>query len=250
MNAPRLGKYLLATIAFFSLLQLLAVSAPAQIPITSCGTFVNRPGRYYLANDLTCHDFEVAITIESPNVELNLNDHKITGPGAASQASGGINVDNAARDTLILGPGVIRKMKVGVYINARGEAQVSRVTCTGNGIGMWIERSAIVMARGNTTSENDTGMWIFGSGGEFGGNTVNGNRYGVLIEGNGNHFDHTNVAENNRLTGIETRSGRGNVIDRNRAQFNGQYDLYEDHNTCENRWQNNTFGRANLSCIH
>ena len=250
MRAPRLGKYLLTTLAFFSLLQLLAISAQGQTPITSCGTVITTPGQHYLANDLNCHDDEVAITIESSNVQLNLDDHQISGPGAGSQTSGGINVDGPARRNILLfGPGVIRKMKVGVFIYS-GEAQVSRLTCTGNAFGMWIERGATVMARGNTVSQNvEVGMWIFGSGGEFGGNTVNGNDDGILIQGNGNRFDHTNVAQDNLKVGIEAR-GRGNVIDHNTAQFNGRYDLEEDHSTCENTWRNNTFGRANLSCIH
>jgi len=250
MSATRLGKYLLTTLAFFPLLQLLAVSAQGQTPITSCGTVINTPGQYYLANDLNCHDYEVAITIESANVELDLDHHQITGPGAGSQASGGINVTRSARSNILLrGPGVIRKMKVGVFIDS-GEALVGRLTCTGNSFGMWIERGATVLARGNTASQNtEVGMWIFGSGGEFGGNTVNGNGYGILIEGNGNHIDHTNVAQDNLKVGIEAR-GTGNVIDRNRSQFNGRYDMDDDHSTCENTWRNNTFGRANLSCIH
>lgn len=251
MNAPRLRKYLFATLALFPLLQLLAVSAPAQTPITSCDTFIKKPGRYYLANDLTCRDFEVAVTIEAPDVELELRGHQITGPGAGSQASGGINVEHVGRGAFIVGPGVIRKMKVGVYVNSTGEALVSRVTCTENYIGMWTERGATVMARANIASQNtNAGILIFGHNGHFGGNTVKGNDYGILIHGWGNHIDHTNVVQDNRKRGIEVRDGKGNVIERNRAQFNGQYDLYEDHNTCESRWENNTFGSANLSCIH
>src|SRR5450759_2835397 len=101
MSATRLGKYLLTTLAFFPLLQLLAVSAQRQTPITSCGTVINTPGQYYLANDLNCHDYEVAITIESTNVELDLDHHQITGPGAGSQASGGINVTRSARSNIL-----------------------------------------------------------------------------------------------------------------------------------------------------
>lgn len=127
----------------------------------------------------------------------------------------------------------------------------SRLTCTGNGNGFITDQQVIVIARANNASQNRfSGMIINGPDGEIGGNTTIGNGYdGMIIGGTRNHIDHTNLALNNRLRGIEVQ-GRGNVIDSNTAQRNGEYDLFERHETCENLWENNTFNRANLSCIH
>lgn len=105
----------------FLMLQLLAVAAQAQIPITSCGTVIDAPGRYYLANDLNCQSGDAAITIDRGDVELDLDNHHITGPGAESR-TGGIWVrDSVEGNILLLGPGVIRNMVVGVRISSRGE---------------------------------------------------------------------------------------------------------------------------------
>jgi len=251
VRAHRLGMYVLTTLAFLLLLQLLAAVTQAQTPITSCGTVIDTPGQYYLANDLNCQSGDAAITIDRGGVELDLDSHHITGPGAESR-TGGIWVrDSVEGNILLLGPGVIRNMVVGVRISSRGEATFSRLTCTGNGNGFIADRGVIVTARANNASQNMfSGMIINGPDGEIGGNTTIGNGYdGMIIGGTRNHIDHTNLALNNRLRGIEVQ-GRDNVIDSNTAQRNGEYDLFERHETCENLWENNTFNRANLSCIH
>ena len=104
--------------------------------------------------------------------------------------------------------------------------------------------------RSNNASDNRfSGIIVGGSDGEIGGNTTNDNGYyAMIIGGSRNHVDHTNVASYNRR-GIDV-VGRGNVIDHNIARGNREYDLFERHETCENLWQNNSFDRANLRCIH
>jgi len=236
----------------FLMLQLLAVAAPAQTPITSCGTVINAPGQYFLANDLNCQGGDAAITIESADVELDLDDHHITGPGADSRTGGIWVKDSVEGNVLLLGPGVIRNMVVCVRISSRGQAVFSRMTCLRNGNGFISDAQAIVTARANNASQNKySGMIINGSDGEIGGNTANGNGYDGIIIGSGtrNHIDHSNIALSNGRRGISVQ-GSGNVIDSNTAQGNQEYDLMEGHPTCENLWENNTFNRANLSCIH
>jgi parallel beta-helix repeat protein len=235
--ATRLGSYSLTALALVLLAQLLAVCAQGQIPITTCGTDIKTPGQYYLANDLNCQSGDAAITIERGDVTLNLNHHQITGPGAGDHI-------------FLLGPGVIRNMAVGVRISSRGEAVFSRLTCTGNGNGFIVDQHVTPIARANTASENVySGMLIVGSGGEIGGNKMNNNGYdGMIVGGSRNYVDHSNVAQYNRRHGIAVR-GRNNVISRNTAQFNGEDDLFEDHRSCENLWENNTFNSANLPCI-
>ena len=251
MRARRLGKYACTTPAFLLLLPLLALVAQAQMPITSCGTVIDTPGQYYLANNLNCHSGDAAITIVSANVELDLDNHHINGPGAESR-TGGIWVrDSVAGNVLLLGPGVIRNMVVGVRISSTGQAMFSQLTCTGNGNGIVADSSVTVTARSNNASHNRfSGILVSGSDGEIGGNTTIGNGHsGMIIGGSRNRIDHTNVASHNRMRGIEV-FGQDNVIDHNTAERNGEYDLFERHDTCENLWENNTFGRANLSCIH
>lgn len=250
MCATRLGS-LLTALAFALLAQLLTVSAQGQIAITNCGTVINQPGHYYLANDLNCQSGDAAITIERGDVILNLNSRQITGPGAMSR-TGGIWVrDSAAENILLLGPGVIRNMAVGVRISSRGLAVVRDLTCNGNGNGFIVDEHVIPIARANTASENlYSGMLIGGSGGDIGENTLNNNGIdGIIVGGSRNFVDHSNVAQFNRRRGISVR-GRNNVIEMNTARFNGEDDLFEDHPNCENLWENNTFKNANLRCIH
>ncbi len=250
-RAPRLGKSLLVTMAFLLLLPLLALAAQAQIPITRCGTVINRPGRYYLANDLNCRTGDAAIAIDRGDVELDLHSHQIVGPGSGSRIGGIWVRDSAGDNVTLLGPGMIRGMGVCVRISSRGQAVFSRLTCTGNGNGFITDQHVTAIARANTASQNlYSGMTISGSGGQIGGNTADGNGYdGIIVGGTRNHVDHTNVAMNNGRRGISV-PGRGNVIDTNTAQFNHEYDMFEAHETCENSWDNNTFNTANLSCIH
>lgn len=252
MDAIRLGRYSLATLAFFLLLQLLPVSAQGQTAINSCGTVVKTPGSYYLANDLNCKGEDIAaITIESGDVILDLNNHEITGPGTAAR-TGGIWVRDTAGDNILLhGPGVIRGMVVGVRISSTGLVVFRDLTCTGNGNGFIVDEHVTPIARANTASDNlYSGMLIGGSGGDIGGNTLNNNGIdGMIVGGSRNFIDHSNVAQFNRRRGISVR-GRNNVIEMNTARFNREYDLFEDHPNCENLWENNTFKDANLPCIH
>lgn len=50
--ATRLRNCLFIFTTFLFLVQLAALAAQAQTRITSCGTLINLPGRYVLANDL------------------------------------------------------------------------------------------------------------------------------------------------------------------------------------------------------
>ena len=251
MSAPRQAKYWLTTLACLLLLALFAVAAQAQTPITSCGTVIDTAGRYYLANDLNCQSGDAVIEITHGNVQVDFRGHQISGPGDQSR-TGGIWVrDSVEGNVVLLGPGTIRNMVVGVRISSRGEAMLSRLTCTADGNGFVIDSDVIVTARANNASQNKfSGILVSGHDGEIGGNTTIGNGYdGMIIGGSRNHIDHTNIASFNRMRGIQVQ-GRGNVIDHNTAQSNGQFDLFDRHETCENLWQNNTFGRANLPCIH
>lgn len=255
MRPTRLTKYLLATLAFLLLLQLVVISAQAQtrIPVTTCGTEISAPGRYYLANDLNCQSgvYE-AIRIVSGGVELDLDGRQITGSGFGMGNPGGIYATNQAEgNVLVLGPGIIRNTTSCVRFSSRGVATIANVTCEGNNGGIvFTPEVSDAVARVNTASRNQFfGIIVESSEGDIAFNTMDGNGYdGLIVFGQRNHI-RGNTALSNGEYGIRAR-GTGNLIERNRAQLNRRDDLFDEHTTCENLWQNNTFQSANLRCIH
>lgn len=151
---------------------------------------------------------------------------------------------------------------------------------TNNTAGFWIENGAVIFFRGNTASGNTLGFVTEADsgGGDYGNvfenNTATNNREGFEINGDGNFFrantsmnNHDdgfilrpgahgnlleeNTANENEHVGIYARNGAThNVIRGNGAHNNFFYDLYEAAESCVNDWENNSFGRANESCIH
>lgn len=257
MAATRPSDCLFTFAALMVVMQLAAVSAQAQtrIPVTTCGTEISAPGRYYLANDLNCQGglgYDVAIRIESGNVELDLDGRQIAGSGLGRGNPGGIYATNQAEgNVLVLGPGIIRNTPGCVRFSSRGVATIANVTCEGNDGGIvFTPEVSEAVARVNTASRNQVfGMIVESSEGEIAFNTTDGNGYdGLIIAGQRNQV-RGNTALRNGRNGIRA-IGRGNLIERNRAQANREYDLFDAHTTCENLWENNTFGSANLKCIH
>jgi len=258
MPATRPSDCLFTFAALMVVMQLAAISAQAQtrIPVTTCGTVISAPGRYYLANDLNCQSgagYDVAILIVSGSVELDLDGHQITGSGLDYPNPSGIYATNqAVGNVLVLGPGIIRNFPGCVRFSSTGGlAAIASVTCEGDEGGIvFTPEVSEALARLNTASRNQVfGMIIESSEGEIAFNTTDGNGYdGLFVAGQRNHI-HGNTALSNGHNGIRAR-GTGNLIERNRAQSNREYDLFDVHTTCENLWRNNAFNRANLSCIH
>jgi parallel beta-helix repeat protein len=243
------AKYALVAVALLLLTQLAAVPAQGQTPITSCGTTITAPGNYVLINSLSCRGrFAISITSPSGGVQLSLGGHGIVAMGRADT---GINVSNSG-DVQITGPGFIGGFINGISISgSSGPVEVSAVTASGNGTG-FLSVSSLVVLRGNTASQGLAGFDILTSHAcVFTGNTAFANRdYGILISGTGNQVTQNMVFDNGRGIATSSHNTTDNHISQNTAVGDSQFDLYEGNSTCVNTWSDNTFGTANLSCIH
>jgi parallel beta-helix repeat protein len=229
-----------------------ALSAQAQIPVTTCGTEITQPGNYILANDLLGCSGN-GIVIQSEGVTLNLNSHQITGPG--SGVSRGISV-LAHKGTVIEGPGTIARFYFGVYLErAVGGAHIVGITAQDNTTGFYLSGSREVTLGANMAVSNDAGFLLFDSSdNQLVENIVNSNRnMGIQIVGSRNEII-LNTAENNGTYGIEVVRGFGshdNRITFNTATGNATFDLAErGYSTCRSTWTSNMFSTANLPCIH
>jgi hypothetical protein len=65
---------------------LAAITASTQTPI-SCGMTITTPGSYILLSDLTCPSTP-AVQVGASDVDVNLNDHVLMGPGPGALGTG------------------------------------------------------------------------------------------------------------------------------------------------------------------
>lgn len=248
-SAARPRKHLFTFTGLLLLIEFAAAGAHAQTQITACGTRIQSPGQYVLANDLlNCPGNGIEIN-RADDVVLNLNGHRITGSTAPRTA--GIRVVFGAK-ARIVGPGVISNFTgtvgSGVFSNA-STVDITAVTCTRNEVGFFL--SGIATVHGNVAANNVDGFSTTASG-EYSdnlatGNTVNGIEMSAPTSA---QFLHNTVAFNGNY-GIETYFTAANKqITENTVLDNGTYDMYEGNGDCRNLWVHNTFGTANKSCIH
>lgn len=102
------------------------------IIIESTPYTITAPGVYHLASDLTHAGKDHAITVEAPNVTIDLAGFTLTGPGPESGPSG---IINNTSPNLHVRNGTITGFTFGVTSPARG-TQVSNITATGCGFGI------------------------------------------------------------------------------------------------------------------
>jgi len=245
LRTTRLAKYLFVSA---SCVLLLASLSQAQTRISGCGSNLTSPGRYVLANDLSCSG--TAITISGVGIELSLGGHRISG----ANLDVGVQVGLLGGGR-ILGPGTIACSKasaVGINVFfAQRLVEVMGVTVTGGAIAFSVN-DAKVAFRGNTASGSGIGFnLLLSDESELSGNTANGNSaYGFSIGGLRNHILQ-NTALNNGQNGIRVPSGStNNQITNNTATGNRAFDLFEGNGACANVWASNTFRTANQRCIH
>jgi len=247
----RLGKCLLATVAFLTLLQLAVVSAQGQTQITRCGTFITTPGQYVLANDLTnCSGDGIIIGGNAKDVVVSLANHRISGSPSANVRTAGIKIQSGA-SALISGPGVISNYKAGFgVLLASGSVDISGVTCTGNDVGFYFS-GGVAVAHGNIANNNVDGFYA--SRGELTNNLATGNSQDGFVAYTPDRSQLlNNTAAFNGRYGIVALQNSGNKdIVSNTALDNGDYDLFEDNSgQCKSAWVDNVFGTASPSCIH
>lgn len=232
--------------------------------VTACGTVIDRPGKYFLANDLIeCPGN--GIEIRSSRVELKLRGHAITSGNASGTGIDLAGGSTGLRGIEIEGPGVVFGFAVGVaFVNVQ-RSVMKGVTVTGNDFGVGVNR---FFSPGPVFDTESTGN-------RFKDNVVTGNIFhGITSNGGnrnlyeGNHFSNNgsfglylfdavgnrarkNVATQNQTgiviqadTGIDNDI-RGNIALGNRSPF----DLRDDNLNCDgNDWSNN-LGRSNKDCV-
>jgi parallel beta-helix repeat protein len=253
-RAARGTKHLFSIPCLFFLVQWAVLSAYGQTQITECGTVINEGGEYVLANDLNCSGNGIVIRFNTQPIELKLNNHRIT--GSSSPNKSGILIDTVA-GVRITGPGVISNYTAGdgVFL-ATGGVTISAVTCIGNKVGFNFSpglygKAVQAVARKNVAENNVDGFYV-ASGGELEGNLANGNsRDGISIANTQRVRISGNTTTFNGRYGIATQQASNDKdIRSNTALDNVGYDLFEGNSGCQNKWNDNTFGTANLSCIH
>ena len=240
------------------------------VPVTNCGTVINQPGSYALANDLFCDDVD-GINIVADNVILMLNGHQITNIEQDDFANGitvGVGVLRGNKHVTIMGPGTISFFNQGIDFEQVTQSTVSSVTATNNIFGFVVNGGFAVGCgqscpstkntfQGNISDSNfQHGFTMNGADGNtFKGNTTNNMFFGhgiLLFIGSGNTIS-DNTSNNNGGGGITVASSpqtNNNAILRNAASGNGSFDLFDTATDCtQNNWKNNTFGTASLPCI-
>jgi parallel beta-helix repeat protein len=234
----------------FSLLLVVAISAQAQTPITTCGTEITQPGQYFLANDLTgCSN---GILIQSQGVTLKLNSHQIV--GVEEGGSRGILVSTGTAP-IIDGPRTIARFDVGVYLQRTTSGTlIVGLTVQDNHYGFFVTGSRESTIGGNTVATNQEGILLFNSSdNHLVENIINSNqKEGIQVNGSRNEII-LNDIRNNGTYGIEVLDyfgSRNNRIANNTATGNTTFDLAErGAQVCDNIWVNNMFTTANLPCI-
>jgi parallel beta-helix repeat protein len=244
--------------------------AADPMPVTNCGTVIDTPGTYQLANDLVnCPQDGIDIT--SSNVHLILNGYQISGSGGnvSNGIAVGVGVPNGVSNVKINGPGTVSNFgQSGVVLEGVSSSSVVGVTSTGNKFGFAVNAAfhtpnSNLHSTGNKLNGN-TATANFGHGftlngadqNTFRGNDSSGN--GLVFAGEGFFlFNATqNVVEGNTFDqnsedGVLAQIGIGvnNTVRGNSAQGNALLDL-QDRNGCGfNTWQGNTFGSASDPCL-
>ncbi|HVG89895.1 MAG TPA: NosD domain-containing protein [Alphaproteobacteria bacterium] len=245
--------------------------ATPTVVISTCPTVITQPGTYSLANDLFCSNTD-GIDIQASNVTLLLNRHTITQDSADFGLvhvgiSAGVGLPAGSTNVLIIGSATITGFAEGVNFEQVSNSLVEDVISTGNFFGFVVNggfsagcnqacpSTGNIFAGNTSTFNNQHGFTLNGGNNNtFNANNAsnNGARGILLFVATGNNVT-GNTLNNNGQSGIGITSGTGtgNNLNTNSAQGNGIFDLEDDNPNCDsNTWTQNTFGRANQTCIH
>jgi parallel beta-helix repeat protein len=238
--------------------------------ITSCGTVINRPGMYFLANDLTqCESFGVSLAASSVRIELRGHTIQLTGDtnDAAINAAGG---DTGLSELEIVGPGTLTGGFEGINLQNVHHSKVHGLMILRNSFGMAVNSgdftsdttAAATVSANNEIFDNvitgNNGHGITVNGGNenlFFRNNVSGNNnggVGLLLYTAKNNIATENTADANYGWGIYIASqSSGNKVMRNAAFGNSNSDLNDESGACaQNTWADNSFASNTPSCIH
>ncbi|HLJ86896.1 MAG TPA: right-handed parallel beta-helix repeat-containing protein [Candidatus Angelobacter sp.] len=234
-------------------------------PITTCGTAISQPGRYYLANDLKqCPGMGVSITVSY--VEVELRGHTIQGTFGDNGivANGG---DAGISSIEIEGPGTVTGFLTGVVFENVHRSRTHNVVALRNKFGMAVNagdftNAATVAATVSTDNEirdnvftGNTGHGITVNGGNenrfIHNNLSNNGGHGLFLFAAANNVARHNTALVNGGSGIDLgKFGPGNLINDNIALGNNGFDLNDENGDCtHNTWTDNSFLSNNPGCV-
>ncbi len=224
-----------------------AIDSPSNTPVLasiSCGELIQQSIK--LSSDLNCNGD--AILVGNNNIEIDLNGHKITGPGIASNISTakvGIMIGEKS-GVKIIGPGIIEGFQAAVMTTGGQHNTISGVTFTKDQIGSFNAGSTDTSITGNTffedlvgfASHSSTnskintnsfisnqlaGIILINSGNdEVSMNSIFGSKTGMFLDGqsNGNKITYNNVLKNsvvdlNNANGLPINIDNNLFIDNN-----------------------------------
>lgn len=233
-----------ALISSVSLTGVLAAPASAQETATQQvqqsaqrGIVLNRPGAYVLPRGLTFPGSGDAILITASNVSLNLNGHRITGPGGKQ----GVGVRVLGASGVHVHNGHIDRFGVGVQVEGSNNVRIEGLQIRGEDaggpppgeVGVLVLNSRAVVIERNTVSRTFLGLFIRGggsSGNRIANNTLTGGLNGQLgicynPDGSGNPTGPSGDLVYNNLcsrwnVGIQTSTGTaGNIFRENALAY-------------------------------
>ncbi len=181
-----------------------ATAAPPRAVVVPCGAVLTTSAR--LAADVVCPGGQ-GLTLAADGIELNLNGHDLTGPGAASTLTTGVlveadgvvvrngrvsgwasgvraGVDRDLRLALQTSSATVRGVRLegngtGAHAIDGGSLSVRGSRLAGNGLGGYAYHRGRLLVEGSTAEGNDTGLFAYGDdrdGLVVRGSTVRGNR--------------------------------------------------------------------------
>jgi parallel beta-helix repeat protein len=265
-------------------LVVMAGTVQAATFINTCPTVITSPGDYLLSADLICGGGD-GITINSSNVTLKLERHRITAGVGANRAIA-VNVGNPppGRSNIhILGPGLITNgggntFSAGISLAFAFNSEVSGITVLGSPAGISTGDCTNLTITANTFGRNGLGISLVDSNATISDNDASGNGTGIFVDDD-RFFPPTGTVSHNVLNGntgvglsISIATGltvQNNVINgngqsgilvsefarseviNNTSLANGMFDLFDGALGCSGHvWSGNTFFTANQSCIH
>jgi hypothetical protein len=173
-------------------LQVIAGTVQAATLITTCPTVITSPGRYLLAANLICGGGN-GITINSSDVTLALEGHRITA-GAGANRAVMVNLPQGAPPLTgisILGPGLITNgggntFIVGVDLSIVTHSEVSGITVLGSSgsgiVAAGPPGGADLTITANTLGRNGAGIGVTNlSSSTISKNDISGNGVGISI---------------------------------------------------------------------
>jgi len=193
-----------------------------------CGGIINEDT--ILDEDLNCEGS--GLRIDTSDVSLNCNGHRITGPGYLREVGVGwderiygISANNV--EGLVISGCKINRFGTGIALYRARNSEILLNELNGNLYGINFDMYSIRnIFRQNTANNNErAGILVYSSSNTFIKNTANNNeRVGILTYGNSNTFTE-NTANNNNRNGIFVFRGSRNTLTENTASENGRYGI-------------------------